>query len=61
MNRMDKEKHVKRGYLEEDYKIFYLEDIVSKEIEYCSENIDTILDSSYTYDAMKADRLISVL
>lgn len=35
--------------------------LVSKEIEYCSENIDTILDSSYTYEAMKTERLISVL
>lgn len=35
--------------------------LVSKEIEYCSENMDTILDSSYTYDAMKTDWLISVL
>lgn len=35
--------------------------LVSKEIEYCSENIDAILDSSYTYDAMKTERLISVL
>ncbi|MBS7302696.1 MAG: helix-turn-helix domain-containing protein [Lachnospiraceae bacterium] len=40
---MDKEKHVKRGYLEEDYKIFYLEDIVSKEIEYHYHDFDKIL------------------
>ena len=31
---MDKKPYEKRGYLEEDYRIFYLEDLVSKEIEY---------------------------
>ena len=40
---MDKKQYEKRGYLEEDYKIFYLEDLVAKEIEYHYHDFDKIL------------------
>lgn len=40
---MDKKEYEKRGYLEEDFKIFYLEDLVSKEIEYHYHDFDKIL------------------
>ena len=40
---MDKKQYEKRGYLEEDFKIFYLEDLVSKEIEYHYHDFDKIL------------------
>lgn len=35
--------------------------LVSKEIEYCSENIDLLLDFSYTEKCMSAEALLSVL
>lgn len=59
---MDKAQYVKRGYLEEDFKIFYLEDIVSKEIEYHYHDFDKILfffrgNIEYTIEG-KAYRLI---
>ena len=40
---MDKKQYEKRGYLEEDFKIFYLDDLVSKEIEYHYHDFDKIL------------------
>ena len=40
---MDKKEYEKRGYLEEDFKIFYLDDLVSKEIEYHYHDFDKIL------------------
>lgn len=40
---MDKKPYEKRGYLEEDYRIFYLEDLVSKEIEYHYHDFDKII------------------
>ena len=41
--RMDKKTYEKRGYLKEDFRIFYLEDLVSKEIEYHYHDFDKIL------------------
>lgn len=35
--------HEKRGYLNEDFRIFYLEDIVEKEIEYHYHDFDKIV------------------
>lgn len=40
---MDRKQYEKRGYLEEDFKVFYLEDLVSKEIEYHYHDFDKIL------------------
>lgn len=40
---MDKNQYEKRGYLDEDFKVFYLEDLVSKEIEYHYHDFDKIL------------------
>lgn len=40
---MNKKQYEKRGYLEEDFKVFYLEDLVSKEIEYHYHDFDKIL------------------
>lgn len=40
---MENMKYEKRGYLEEDFKVFYLEDLVSKEIEYHYHDFDKIL------------------
>lgn len=40
---MENIKYEKRGYLEEDFKVFYLEDLVSKEIEYHYHDFDKIL------------------
>ena len=40
---MDKKTYEKRGYLKEDFRIFYLEDLVSKEIEYHYHDFDKIL------------------
>ena len=59
---MDKKEYEKRGYLEEDFKIFYLEDLVSKEIEYHYHDFDKLLvffkgDIEYTIEG-KAYTLI---
>lgn len=40
---MDKQHYEKRGYLNEDFRIFYLEDIASREIEYHYHDFDKIL------------------
>lgn len=52
---MEIEQYEKRGYLEEEFKIFYLEDLVSKEIEYHYHDFDKILvffkgDIEYTVE-----------
>lgn len=40
---MEQNQYEKRGYLKEDFKVFYVEDIVSKEIEYHYHDFDKIL------------------
>lgn len=40
---MDNQQYEKRGYLNESFKVFYLEDLVSKEIEYHYHDFDKIL------------------
>ena len=40
---MEEKQYEKRGYLNEAFKIFYVEDIVSKEIEYHYHDFDKIL------------------
>ena len=40
---MEQNQYEKRGYLNEEFKVFYVEDIVSKEIEYHYHDFDKIL------------------
>lgn len=40
---MEENKYEKRGYLNEDYRLFFLEDIVKKEVEYHYHDFDKIL------------------
>lgn len=40
---MEQKQYEKRGYLNEAFKVFYLEDLVSKEIEYHYHDFDKIL------------------
>ena len=43
VNENQKKEYEKRGYLNEDFKIFYLEDIAPAEIEYHYHDFDKIL------------------
>lgn len=40
---MEKKNYEEKGYLNEDYKIFYLEEMLSREIEYHYHNFDKII------------------
>ena len=43
MGRMEQHQYEKRGYLNEEYRLFYLEDIVPKEVEYHYHDFDKVL------------------